>query len=1418
MLATVAAAGTSPGGDYEILSQSNEAIAFRVRLPRYSLTSREIDGSPYSKIEGPGLVGFATAGEPDLPGYNVLLAVPPGADATLEGFSVGSETFLDGIRIAPVPRIVGTGEGVGRFAAYVYDESTSIYQGDLPFPPSRVWLADRGRLRHQDVIRVYVSPFSYLPAAGRLGVAEEITVTVSFKGGRVRVPDRPRADAWDGVYEQVLLNHDQAMRWRTRRLAPLGAGASRVENSRFKILIEETGIHRLGFAALGETGFPDGVPVDEIYVYRDEFKQGPPDTVNAVEAAIEVADNDEDGLFSSGDEVIFFAKDFYDQFGYQGDEDLYFDKNVYWLSWGGTGHKRMASRRGSREGESPERPTHFTDFVHVEKDSVFVDFTPPGDFDLFTWYTFARSIPFELPGAEPAYPGSLSAKFASYYLISAEGQQKVARITLLLKDCEGTMTPVDTVTVNWVPSIRLFRVPVKPGLMCDSGSVFRFESWLPSDFKHQPGHMLDWFEVTYERRYEAHQDMLVFTNGGLTGELEFEITNFSGSDIRVFDVTDASAPVRIELQPGSVTPNGPNFKVSFRDSLEGYRTYIAARMASATGISLAQMVLRNPPALRGGLGDYLVVSHPDFVEELDPLIQQRRAQGHSVTLATTEEVFDDFGNGMKSDVALKRFIEHGFFGGDAQFVLLVGDGNTDRKGILSDPPDGQVPSLPDFVPSHDNIRTDIRPPNFNVRPDEHWFVKMDGPSDLYPDLYIGRLPVGSPQEARRLISKILTFENYAGTDPWKKRVLVVADDLYSDGGPGGSDDEFEKACERVSEIARQATVAVDTLKYYLVRCTKDDQPEIRAAGGKINEAITRSFTRRNCTPELRSLLNSSALIVNYQGHSNRAQFTHEWLVMDLPNLGENYRDITQLTNFARPFIFMGYGCWMADFHKREEADTKLVGDSIAEKFVLNQNGAGCGSFASACAEAIIDNKALNIKIFEAMFDKLQDRDPDGNLLPARIVIGEALMTGMIRLGRTSLIKNHMFFGDPAMIVDMGPPLLTVSVNDSLIDDTYKFEGDEPETLRVVADIRDEEAVMAIDIDIVEDGLVSPVAETEYSSTALVDTGFLRSRAYEIAYDHISLLGDYTLRITAEDYSGKISSLGFGVTTGEARFFGDQLELPEGGVVLLGQQIRLLIGRPVSILEDDITVFVDGTPADQFSGYSAVMRDADGKQWEVTFEPALSAGEHTVRLEVHGFERERMFVYVPATVEFFADGEILIEDDAVSGTSEIEIVIRSESQLSEEDLDLELDGAPHGASFLPDSAATVWRSVFNLDLGTGAHELTVYIAGVGVTRRFQVSAGLALDEVSAYPNPFSGETYIFYTLSQDVDDASIHIYTVSGRRILKAGIDTFGGYNEFMWDGRDAMGDRVANGVYVYRVVITSGSGEKDFVGRLLKVE
>ena len=72
----------------------------------------------------------------------------------------------------------------------------------------------------------------------------------------------------------------------------------------------------------------------------------------------------------------------------------------------------------------------------------------------------------------------------------------------------------------------------------------------------------------------------------------------------------------------------------------------------------------------------------------------------------------------------------------------------------------------------------------------------------------------------------------------------------------------------------------------------------------------------------------------------------------------------------------------------------------------------------------------------------------------------------------------------------------------------------------------------------------------------------------------------------------------------------------------------------------------------------------------------------------------------------------------------------------------------------------------------------------------------------YPNPFNPETWIPYDLARDAD-VHIHIYDLKGKSIrqLAIGFQTAGTYRTrsraVYWDGRNAIGEPVASGIYFY---------------------
>ena len=86
----------------------------------------------------------------------------------------------------------------------------------------------------------------------------------------------------------------------------------------------------------------------------------------------------------------------------------------------------------------------------------------------------------------------------------------------------------------------------------------------------------------------------------------------------------------------------------------------------------------------------------------------------------------------------------------------------------------------------------------------------------------------------------------------------------------------------------------------------------------------------------------------------------------------------------------------------------------------------------------------------------------------------------------------------------------------------------------------------------------------------------------------------------------------------------------------------------------------------------------------------------------------------------------------------------------------------------------------------------------------------------YPNPFSTSTHFVYTLTggEPLDRFKIQIMTVSGRVVRELTQDEVGPLQvgthqtEYAWDGTDEYGDRLANGIYLYRVVAQDAEGRE----------
>jgi hypothetical protein len=117
--------------------------------------------------------------------------------------------------------------------------------------------------------------------------------------------------------------------------------------------------------------------------------------------------------------------------------------------------------------------------------------------------------------------------------------------------------------------------------------------------------------------------------------------------------------------------------------------------------------------------------------------------------------------------------------------------------------------------------------------------------------------------------------------------------------------------------------------------------------------------------------------------------------------------------------------------------------------------------------------------------------------------------------------------------------------------------------------------------------------------------------------------------------------------------------------------------------------------------------------------------------------------------------------------------------------------------LPEGEYRLRLQAYNLAGQEGSAETSFIVAERG---------RLKLGRLFNYPNPFTTTTRFCFEHNQpgQLLEARVLIYTVSGRLVqtLSLPIQTRNGFSqEIVWDGLDSYGDRLARGVYLYRLEV-----------------
>lgn len=959
-----------PGGQsgVSVLRSDEKGLTLEVRLGDYQLTSETSDGRTWQRLTAQGFESSDAPGQPVLPVKSILIGVPPEGKVSYRILS-DEVSELPGayhIASAPVPARAPLEPVAGGWQT---SPDPRTYASNSRYPASVVDLSADAWLRDQRVARVSLYPFQYVPDAGRLVLHKRLVIEIVFEQGAARwsAPDQNgQTDEFEPVLRGALLNYEQARQWRRSPAPQASSVFARGLTDlapRLKITVDRDGLYRITYADLVAAGWnPAGIDPRTFHL-----------TSQGQDVAIEVA-GEADGQFDPGDYILFYGQKLSGQrlAALYADEaqwwlsygnwqpqfnafmiEKYTDRNVYWLTQGGTPGPRMTTVDGTPGGSAPS-PDYYTARLHMEQQKIYWSNHLTSE-DTFVWnMIFSSSI------VTSTYTATLSNLATA--VPSATVRAEVIAYT------HNPVSQPDHHTQYWLNALAapiedaywdgLIRhhtevtVPTSAlisGTNALSLTVYKQPS-MTSDTLY-----FDWFEIEYPRRFVASQDELAFSTNE-TGPRQYALSGFVTSTLHVLNVSDPLLPTRV-LSASITSANGlysPTFEISATAAVS---MYVVGEDAIRAPL---QLQLYIPPDLTGGAGaDYIVISHGSLITAAHALADYRASRGLRTAVVDINDLYNEFNFGIYHPIAIKNFLRYAYDNWPSPkpaYVVLMGDGTYD-------PANFRGTSMPTLIPP-------------NLAFVDPWQAQVDSSNllvtlvgnDPLPDMLISRIPVNTLAEAQTVVNKIIAYEQSPAPRPWQRRWTLVADNIPDAAG------DFVALSNSLSQSFTPATFTADKIYLNDLGCLAG-----AASCPQVNYALTRTFEV------------TGALLVNYIGHAAIDRWASEQIYINSNVATQN--NLTQLPIILSMTCLDGF--W-------NHATTS----SLMETALRAPNGGTIASWSPTGLGVASGHDSLERGFLKAVFqDGVQD-------LGAATLAGKLLLysTG----ANFDLLHTFTIFGDPAL--------------------------------------------------------------------------------------------------------------------------------------------------------------------------------------------------------------------------------------------------------------------------------------------------------------------------------------------------------------------------------------------------------------------
>ena len=870
----------------------------------------------------PGYKNFADPGAYVLPTHSVLIALPPTAVPQLN-ITAQPSRF---VQLDQPLAVAGQAEGVLR------DQNDQIIGGafvpaDQPSgeAPAAVTLEEIGKMRGIRLARVTFSPIQS-PNGQQIELLAGASVTIRW-ASEPAFAGAP--DLTDPLILQVAEMVVNPAHVQTDRVAQTAVSMSGAAGQTAVIEVSETGITAVSYQDLVNAGFSlVGVNPAKLQLTR-----------NGTPVAMEWS-GDADAQFESGEKLFFYAEPGFSRWSR-------FD--TYLLHVDANNGARIATTAPSLSGLSTGQrtATWLIEQNNIYTPSCYCGYLPTGrDGDRWVWDDLRQpgrptnSYTFTVPSIDTSKTADLTAWFIGFTSVSSASPDHKVALSL-----NGTSLG----SVTWDGKTAVTTTATIPVSVLKQTTDNTLTLTLPG----QTGVPIDgvWFDgaaLRYKLGTATVGHTIQFTGEATARKYTTVLNHTSG--VRVYDITNPNAPVKLS------NPQISGSSVTFGESGSGVRTYVVTNSAgvkSPTAVRLQQSLATTAVSTV----DYLIISHPDFIGELTPLIDLRSGQGLAVAVEDVTKIYDVYNNGRPSPGAIRTFLEDAYATWSPTYVLLVGDGTADPKQYLDSTSETWLmPYLTQIDPWIGEV------------PSDNQYVAVDG-ADVIPDMLVGRLSVNSAAETAVVVNKIVNYEQNPVSGVWGREVVVIADNTDTAG----------------NFVAQSNNLIADYIPHPWEATPIYYQPPFSTVE-KVVQNITRQW-------------NEGSGLLLYSGHSS----THQWGAERYFHLD----DVTALINTHRLPVVLQMTCLTGSFHRSDF-------ETLDEALLRHENGGAVAVWGSSGLGVATGHEALSTGFFDSL---LMKGEPT---LGTAVLAGKLRVLTHAPI-HDELVDTYTLFGDPAMQFNINVP-------------------------------------------------------------------------------------------------------------------------------------------------------------------------------------------------------------------------------------------------------------------------------------------------------------------------------------------------------------------------------------------------------------